>query len=340
MIKVSIIGVTGYTGLELLRILRKHPYVVLDHLSSKSHTGKNLSLYFPFSFEEKVVEDLETSIELAQNSDVVFLAVPAGSSYEIAKRLSKPRIIDLGADFRFDDPTVYEKWYEKKLESYEKFERVYGLTEIYRSKIKTSKVVANPGCYPTSVILTLAPILKEKLVDEPIVIVDSKSGVSGAGRKESAEYSFCEINDGMKPYSVAKHRHVPEMEQELAKLFGASLQIVFTAQLAPITRGILSTVYVRTKASLSDVYELYRKFYDKERFIHVLEPNIFPSTKWTYGSNHSFISMSKDERTNTLVLINVLDNLVKGASGQAVQNMNVMFSLEEQAGLDENPIFP
>ncbi|AEH51594.1 N-acetyl-gamma-glutamyl-phosphate reductase [Pseudothermotoga thermarum] len=340
MIKVSIVGVTGYTGLELLRILKRHPYVNLEVISSKSHAGKSLSYHFPFSFEEKMIEDLERSIELAQESDVVFLAVPTGVSYEIANKLSKPKIIDLGADFRFNDPKVYEQWYGKKLENYEKFDRVYGLTEIYREQIRNARIVANPGCYPTSVILALAPLLKEKLLLDQTITVDSKSGVSGAGRKDSAEYSFCELNEGMKPYSVVNHRHVPEMEQELSKLFGEKVQLVFTPQLAPMTRGILSTIYVKTKASLLDVYHLYKKFYEKEKFVHVLEPNVFPSTKWTVGSNHVFISMTKDERTDTLVLISVLDNLVKGASGQAVQNMNVMFSLEEDLGLVENPIFP
>ncbi len=340
MIRASIVGVTGYTGLELVRILKRHPLVQLDSVSSKNHAGRKLDSDFPFTFEGKVVDDPDKFVESVQQSDVVFLAVHAGLSYEIAKSLSKPKIIDLGADFRFDDPAVYEKWYGKKLESYENFNRVYGLTELYRAQIKHAKIVGNPGCYPTSVILAMAPILKEKAILDTWVIVDSKSGVSGAGRKESAEYLFSEVNEGMKPYNVVKHRHVPEIEQELSKLLGESLQVIFTPQLTPMTRGILSTVYVKSKLSLADTYELYKKFYQAEKFVHVLEPNVFPSTKWTYGSNHVFISISKHEKTDTLILISVLDNLVKGAAGQAVQNMNVMFSIDESTALAENPIFP
>ncbi|ACR78822.1 MULTISPECIES: N-acetyl-gamma-glutamyl-phosphate reductase [Kosmotoga] len=339
MIRVGIIGATGYTGLELVRILTNHPDVKITFLSSRSFAGKKLNDVYPFSLKNETLEEIDPE-KISKNCDVVFTALPAGVSYEIARKLKDVRIIDLGADFRFDDPAVYEEWYSKKLPDYDPTERVYGLTELYREKIKNARFVGNPGCYPTSVLLATAPLLKNGSLDEETIIVDSKSGVSGAGKKESIDYSFSELSGSLKAYNVSKHRHVPEMEQEMSKLCGKRLKLVFTPHLVPMVRGILSTIYVKTDLSLDEVYELYREYYGKEKFIHVLQPGVYPSTKWTYGSNHAFISMAKDDRTDTLILISVIDNLVKGASGQAVQNMNVMFSLAEDAGLSFNPIYP
>jgi len=339
MIRVGIIGATGYTGLELVRILSNHPNVKMTFLSSKSFAGKRMSDVYPFSFRDKILEELNFE-EISKNCDVVFTALPAGVSYEIAKELKDVRIIDLGADFRFDDPTIYEEWYSKKLSGYDPTERVYGLPELYREKIKDAKIIGNPGCYPTSVLLATIPLLKNGLLNEETIIVDSKSGVSGAGRKESIDYSFSELSGNLKAYNVAKHRHVPELEQEMFKLHGKKLRVVFVPHLVPMVRGIFSTVYVKTDSSLDEIYKLYREFYRKEKFIHVLQPGVYPSTKWTYGSNHAFISMAKDDRTNTLILMSVIDNLIKGASGQAVQNMNIMFSIAEDIGLSFNPIYP
>lgn len=339
MIRVGIIGATGYTGLELLRILTNHPNVKITFLSSRNFAGKKLNDVYPFFLEDKVLEEIDFE-KISRNCDIVFTALPAGVSYGIAKKLNNTKVIDLGADFRFDDPTVYEKWYSKKLADYDPSERVYGLTELYREKIKNAKFVGNPGCYPTSVLLAVAPLLKNGLLDEETVIIDSKSGVSGAGKKESIDYSFSELNESLKAYNVAKHRHVPEMEQEMSKLYGKRLKLVFTPHLAPITRGILSTIYLKTTSSLNEIHKLYKEFYAEEKFVHVLQPGIYPSTKWSYGSNHVFISMAKDDRTDMLILISVIDNLVKGAAGQAVQNMNLIFSLSEETGLCFNPIYP
>lgn len=339
MIRAGIIGVTGYTGLELLRILKIHPEVELTMLISGKSAGRFMNEILPYSLDDRKIEEFEPQ-EIEDNCDVVFTALPSGISYELAKKLRNVRIIDLSADFRFDDPETYKKWYSKGLDEYSTFERVYGLSEIYRAKIKTSKIIGNPGCYPTSVLLALAPLLKSNLLIDDVIFVDSKSGVSGAGKKETLEYSFAEIDQGLKPYSAVSHRHVPEMEQEIQKLSGRNLKVVFTPHLIPMIRGILSTIYIKTDLSLNEAYKLYRDFYNNEKFVHILEPGIYPSTKWTYGSNHVFISLAKDERSNILVLMSVLDNLVKGAAGQAVQNMNIMFSITEWMGLDFNPIYP
>ena len=339
MIRVGILGATGYTGLELLRILKNHPSVRITYLSSKSFVGKSMTEVYPHSLEETTLEDIDVE-RLKRECDVVFMALHAGLSYEIAKELPNLKIVDLGADFRFDDPQVYEKWYGKKLEGYDPEGRVYGLPEIHREKIRNARIVGNPGCYPTSVILALAPLLREGLVEERVFVVDSKSGVSGAGRKESLEYMFSEVNENLKPYSVIFHRHVPEMEQELSKISGRDVKVVFTPHLVPMTRGILSTIYVKTSESVEKIHELYVGFYDKEPFVHVLPLGVYPSTKWCYGSNHAFIGMQKDERTSTLVLTCAIDNLVKGASGQAVQNMNIMFGIDETVGLEHKPIYP
>ena len=340
MIRGGIIGVTGYTGLELLRLLKNHPRVKLTTFVSRKSSGKNLNEILPFSFEDSKLNELDFQ-KIAENCDVIFTALPAGVSYEVAKELKNTtRIIDLSADFRFDDPEVYRKWYSKRLIGYEKFERVYGLSEIYREEIVNAKIVANPGCYPTSVLLALAPLLKNNLLLDEIIYVDSKSGVSGAGKKESIEYSFSEISGGLKPYSVIKHRHVPEMEQEISNLSKKKFRVIFTPHLVPMIRGILSTIYVKTSLTMKEVNELYNDFYHKEKFVHILKPGIYPSTKWVYGSNHVFISIVKDEETGILILISVIDNLTKGAAGQAVQNMNIMFSIPEETGLYFNPIYP
>ncbi|MEJ5229729.1 MAG: N-acetyl-gamma-glutamyl-phosphate reductase [Pseudothermotoga sp.] len=338
-LRVGIIGATGYTGLELLRILKNHPYVQITYLGSRSNSGKSVEEVFPFTLNENSLEEIDSS-EIKQRCDILFTALPSGASYEFVKKLENLKVIDLGADFRFEDPVVYEKWYSKKLADYDSKRRVYGLVELYRECIKQADIVGNPGCYPTCVLLSLAPILKEDLVLGNEIYVDAKSGVSGAGRKEEYEYSFCEIDEGTKAYNPANHRHVPEMEEQIKKICGKQYTITFVPHLVPMIRGILSTVYVKTDLTAEEAYELYLEFYKNEKFIHVLKPGVYPSTKWSYGSNHFFVSFARDDRTNTLILIGVLDNLVKGASGQAVQNMNLLFSLPEDSGLDHNPIYP
>ncbi|MCD6552076.1 N-acetyl-gamma-glutamyl-phosphate reductase [Thermotoga sp.] len=339
MIRVGIVGATGYTGLELFRLLKKHPSAEIIYMSSRTYAGKRLDEVYPSTLEEAILEDFDAR-RISESCDVVFTALPAGVSYGLTMELQNVKIIDLGADFRFDDVSTYTKWYGSNLERYDTTERVYGLPELYRDSIKNARIVGNPGCYPTSVILALAPVLKTGLVETDTIVVDSKSGVSGAGRKEKLDYIFSEVNENLKPYNVAKHRHVPEMEQELRKISGKDVKVIFTPHLVPMTRGILSTIYVKVSKSLKEIHETYLEFYREEPFVHVLPPGVFPSTKWCYGSNHVFIGMQMEERTGTLILMSAIDNLVKGASGQAIQNMNIMFNLEETEGLESLPIYP
>ncbi|PLV60391.1 N-acetyl-gamma-glutamyl-phosphate reductase [Thermotoga sp. KOL6] len=339
MIKVGIIGATGYTGLELLRILKNHPDVRITYLSSKTYAGKKMSEVYPSTLEDTVLEEFNPE-KISKLCDVVFTALPAGVTYGLVQKMENVKIIDLGADFRFDDPNTYKEWYGSELEKYDEINRVYGLPELYRESIKKAGIVGNPGCYPTSVILALTPALKYGLVDSDTIVVDAKSGVSGAGRKEKMDYLFSEINENLRPYNVAKHRHVPEMEQELKKISDRDVRVIFTPHLVPMTRGILSTIYVKTNVSLEEIHRAYLSFYKKEPFVHVLPPGVYPSTKWCYGSNHVFIGMQIERRTNMLILMSAIDNLVKGASGQAVQNMNIMFGLDESKGLEFTPVYP
>lgn len=341
-LRVAIVGVTGYTGLELLRILNNHPQVEIVHLSSKSFVGKSLSEVYPFELDETILEgiDRQKLTEIEKNCDVLFTALPAGASYELVKGLSHARVIDLGADFRFDDPHLYEKHYGSSLPNYDTSERVYGLTELYREQIRKASIVANPGCYPTAVLLALAPLAKNALLHVNTVFVDAKSGVSGAGRKQDEQYSFCELNENLRPYNLVNHRHVPEMEEKLEKMAGRRINVVFVPHLVPMNRGILCTIYLETHLKVEETHELYSEFYKDEPFVHVLPLGTHPATKWCLGSNHVFLSLTKDERTNTLIVVSALDNLMKGASGQAVQNMNVMFSIEEETALNLKPIYP
>ncbi|MGB9821068.1 MAG: N-acetyl-gamma-glutamyl-phosphate reductase [Pseudothermotoga sp.] len=338
-IRAGIVGATGYTGMELLRILKNHPNVQITYVSSKSFSGKSINEVHPFTLQDKVLEDVNAK-KIAVDCDVLFTALPSGASYELVKELSSMKVVDLGADLRFDDVSIYERWYVKKLAGYDRTKRAYGLPELYRNEIRQVNLVGNPGCYPTCVLLSVAPLLKEGLLSDKNIFVDAKSGVSGAGKKEELEYSFCEINENLKAYNPVIHRHVPEMEEQMKKLFGDEVTVTFVPHLVPMTRGILSTIYLKSDLNVDEVYKLYCDFYEAERFIHVLKPGIYPSTKWSYGSNHMYISFAKDERNNTLIIIGVLDNLVKGASGQAVQNMNLLFSIPENTGLESNPFYP
>ncbi|MDI6862876.1 MAG: N-acetyl-gamma-glutamyl-phosphate reductase [Pseudothermotoga sp.] len=337
-IKVGIVGVTGYTGLELLRILSNHPHVEVTYLSSKSFVGKSLKDVYPFELDETVLQDIE--VERFEDCDVLFTALPAGVSYELVKDLKNTKVIDLGADFRFDDPSLYEKHYGKKLSNYETCERAYGLTELNREKIKNAKFVGNPGCYPTAVLLATAPLAKNDALGTSEIFVDAKSGVSGAGRKQDESYTFCELNENLKPYNLVDHRHVPEMEEKLEALFKKKINVVFAPHLIPMNRGILCTIYLKTSLSIKEAQELYCEFYKDEFFVHVLPIGTYPATKWCLGTNHVFLSLAKDERTDTLIVVSTLDNLMKGASGQAVQNMNVMFCFEEQTALKFKAVHP
>lgn len=339
MIKVGIIGVTGYAGQQLLYLLRKHKKVEITFLSSNSYQGRDISEIFgnyKKYFEKKLVSQKEAE-ELLDKIDLLFLALPHGISENITKlALEKNiKVIDLSADFRLDSSNEYEKWYSVK-HKYPNInnEAIYGLPELNREKIKNSRLIASPGCYPTSVILGLAPLLAKKLVKGDNIIIDSKSGVSGAGRGLKIESLFSEVNENFKAYNLFKHRHTPEIEQELKKLFKDELSIIFTPHIIPINRGILSTMYLDLKEELTEkeIYDLYKDFYKKEYFIRVSTE--LPEIKNIKNTNICEIGLRVDISKKKIIVISVIDNLIKGAGGQAIQSMNIMFGFDEKEGLD------
>ncbi|NOR25289.1 MAG: N-acetyl-gamma-glutamyl-phosphate reductase [Desulforhopalus sp.] len=346
MINVGIVGASGYTGAELARILCNHPEVRITAATSRQHAGRPLSEIFP-SLRGKVdiiCENLSVA-ELCDKADFFFTAVPHKTAMDLVPGLlaAGKKVVDLSADFRLRDVLVYEEWYQAHSSSQFLNEATYGLPELYRNRISGSRLVANPGCYPTSIILGLAPLLKAGAIEAQTIIADSKSGTSGAGRVAQTGSLFCEVHDGFKPYKVGRaHRHTPEIEQELTVLAGAEVRISFTPHLLPISRGILSTVY----ASLAPGFDrekidtLYRNHYQNEPFVRLLGEDSFPSTQFVRGSNFCDISYKIDPATNRIIVMSAIDNVVKGASGQAVQNMNLMYGLAETTGLSMVPLFP
>jgi N-acetyl-gamma-glutamyl-phosphate reductase len=346
MLNVAIVGASGYTGLELIRILYRHPEVAVTCLTSEQSAGKKISEVFPTLRDrcDQLLENLEP-VKVAEKADIIFTALPHKAAMEVVPTflaLGK-KVIDLSADYRLSDPAVYEAWYEPHLNPANLKKSVYGLPEIRRSKIKGAQLVANPGCYPTSIILALAPLLKKGLIDPAGIIADSASGVTGAGRSAKVESLYCEVNEGYKAYGVGGiHRHTPEIEQELSLLAGKELKITFTPHLVPMDRGILSTVYATPlqATTTAELAELYDKFYDGEPFVRVLTKGNLPSTAFVRGSNFCDIAPVVDPRTGRIIIISAIDNLVKGASGQAVQNMNLVCGLPETMGLEGLAIFP
>ncbi len=346
MLNVGIIGASGYTGAELARILCNHPDVQITAATSRQYAGRPLSEIFP-SLRKKVdiiCEDLSVS-ELCAKADFFFTAVPHKTAMDLVPQLlaAGKKVVDLSADFRLHDVTVYEKWYQAHSSSHLLSEAVYGLPELYRSDIAGSRLVANPGCYPTSIILGLAPLLKAGAISVPTIIADSKSGTTGAGRAAQTGSLFCEVHDGFRPYKVGRsHRHTPEIEQELAVLAGEQVNITFTPHLLPIARGILSTIYASVTPDFTrqKIDDLYQNQYQNEPFIRLLEEDSFPATQYVRGSNFCDISYKIDPVTNRIIVMSAIDNIVKGASGQAVQNMNVMHGFAETTGLATIPLFP
>lgn len=346
MINVGIIGASGYTGAELARILCNHPEVRITAATSRQNAGRALSEIFP-SLRGKVdiiCENLSVA-ELSEKADFFFTAVPHKTAMDLVPDLlaAGKKVVDLSADFRLRDVVVYEEWYQAHSSSELLGEAVYGLPELYRNDIAGCRLVANPGCYPTSIILGLAPLLKAGAIEVQSIIADSKSGTSGAGRAAQTGSLFCEVHDGFRPYKVGRaHRHTPEIEQELTILAEGEVRISFTPHLLPISRGILSTVY----ASLAPGFDrekvdtLYRNQYQQEPFVRLLKEDYFPGTQYVRGSNYCDISYKIDPVTNRIIVMSAIDNIVKGASGQAVQNMNLMLGFEETAGLGIVPIFP
>ncbi|MCW2278979.1 N-acetyl-gamma-glutamyl-phosphate reductase [Heliophilum fasciatum] len=350
MIKAAIIGATGYTGAELVRLLRCHPEVTLTDLTTQSYVGQSFADVYPH-FQDQVTQvccaqDLSA---IAGEADVLFLALPHGLSVPWvveARRLGK-KVIDLGADFRFRQVQTYEQWYHVTHEAPELLsEAVYGLPELHRASIRQASIIGNPGCYPTASMLAMAPLLGQGLIDEGRIIIDAKSGVSGAGRKAVLGSLYAEVNENVKPYGVATHRHTPEIEQEASRLAGSdqAIKLSFTPHLMPMTRGILATVYMdlRPEADVTaaQVRERYQAFYAGETFVHVMDEGVWPQTKWSYGSNHAFIGVTVDRRTRRVIVASAIDNLIKGASGQAIQNMNLLFDLPETIGLTMSGIYP
>jgi N-acetyl-gamma-glutamyl-phosphate reductase len=346
MLNVAIIGASGYTGVELARILCNHPDVTLTAATSRQYAGQALAQVFP-NLRKKtnlICENLSTE-ELCARADFFFTAVPHKTAMDIVPHLlvAGKKVVDLSADFRLRDVAVYEEWYQKHSAADLLTEAVYGLPELYREQIRTSRLIANPGCYPTSIILALAPLLKAGVIDPRTIIADSKSGTSGAGRVAQVGSLFCEVADGFRAYKVGgTHRHTPEIEQEINTFLQEPVRISFTPHLLPISRGILSTIYAQLKPEVkqSDITQLYEKMYSQEPFVRILPENSFPATQYVRGSNFCDIGFKIDTRTGRIIILSTIDNIVKGAAGQAVQNMNLMCGFAETAGLESAPFFP
>jgi N-acetyl-gamma-glutamyl-phosphate reductase len=345
MFKAIICGATGYTGVELIRILSSHPEVKVVGGSSRQWAQSNISELFPFvpksnDFKLKRLDDLLAEPE----ADVAFLALPHGGSAQAVRPLLQAgvKVIDLSADCRLRDPAVYNQWYGEHNDPGILESAVYGLPEINRERIRDAALIANPGCYPTSVILGLAPLMGGELAHINRPIIDSKSAISGAGRGPKLVTSFCESGEGFKPYGVLGHRHIPEMEQELTALAQQDVKVRFTPHLIPAIRGMISDIYLESRDGVTGerVRELYRERYKDETFIRILDAGSYPDTAMTRGANLCIVSVEKDERTGLLIIISAIDNLVKGASGQAVQNMNIALGLKESSGLEHQPLFP
>ncbi len=345
MIRVGIYGGSGYTGLELMRILLRHPGVKVTALTSRKFKGDPLSATYPLFEGLTDIRFIDASPEeLARMADVIFMATPHGEAMAVAPSFVEAgkKVIDLSADFRLRNLDVFEKWYHKHSAPDLAKKAVYGIPELYREEIRKARLVANPGCYPTSAILALAPVLREKIIDPSTIIIDSKSGVSGAGRDPVIGSLFCEVDEGFKAYKVNEHRHGPEIEQELSLLAGSEVKASFTPHLLPLTRGILSTIYASLKKQLStaELVDLYTDFYKGERFVRVLRKGTYPNVSSVKGTNFCDVGLSVDPRTNRVIILSAIDNLVKGASGQAVQSMNLMCGLREDTALDMIALFP
>ena len=346
MIRVGIIGSTGYAGGELVRLLMNHKKAEIKWFGSRSYVDKKYADVYQNFFQ--IVDDkcMDDNMEaLANEVDVIFTATPQGLCASLVNEdiLNKVKIVDLSADFRIKDVSTYEKWYGIEHKSPEFIEEaVYGLCEINREDIKKARLIANPGCYPTCSTLSIYPLAKEGLIDMNTVIIDAKSGTSGAGRGAKVDNLYCEVNENIKAYGVANHRHTPEIEEQLTYASGEEVLLNFTPHLVPMNRGILITAYASLKKDVTyeEVKAIYDKYYANEKFVRVLEKDVCPQTKWVEGSNYVDVNFKIDPRTKRIIMMGAMDNLVKGAAGQAVQNMNLMFGLKESEGLELVPMFP
>lgn len=346
MVKVGIIGATGYAGGELVRLLMGHKEAEIKWYGSRSYIDKKYADVYQNMFQ--IVQDVckDDNLEkLADEVDVIFTATPQGFCASMLNEeiLSKVKVVDLSADYRIKDVSVYESWYGIEHKSPQFLpEAVYGLCEINREQIKGARLIANPGCYPTCSTLSIYPMVKEGLIDASTIIIDAKSGTSGAGRGAKVDNLYCEVNENIKAYGVASHRHTPEIEEQLGYAAGERVTLNFTPHLVPMNRGILITAYasLKEKVTYEEVKAVYDKYYKEEKFVRVLEKDVCPQTKWVEGSNYVDVNFKIDERTGRIIMMGAMDNLVKGAAGQAVQNMNLICGLPETMGLELVPMFP
>lgn len=348
MLKVAVLGGSGYTGCELLRLLSNHPQVEITVVTSERSAGSSVREIFPHLRNLDLVFEPLRLRRIVKKADLFFLCLPHRTSQEAVAFLNEAgkRVIDFSADYRLKNARVYEEWYSTTHEFPGLLRKaVYGLPELHRNRIRTASIVANPGCYPVSAILGLAPLMDKTFIDTDSIIIDSKSGVSGAGRSPAQPFMFSEVNESVRAYAITAHRHIPEIEQELSHLAKKGIRIIFTPHLIPMDRGILSTIYVRLKKDigLSEVHKIYREFYRGEPFVRILGNGETPATKAVRGGNFCDISIFLDQRRSkakTLVIVSAIDNLLKGASGQAVHNMNIMYGFDETAGLIAIPAYP
>jgi N-acetyl-gamma-glutamyl-phosphate reductase len=343
--RVGIIGATGYTGLELLRFLIHHPEIEITALTSQKYAGVEIGQVFPSLMNYLQIKCEELSVErISDKTDFVFTAVPHKTAMETVPLFYQKgkKVVDLSADFRFKDAGVYEKWYQKHTASDLLLESVYGLPELHRDKIRGARIVGNPGCYPTGALIGLIPLVKKGLISLEDIIVDSKSGVSGAGRDVVLESLFCEVNEGVKAYKIFAHRHTPEIEQELSQMVWKEIKVTFVPHLIPMDRGILSTLYVHLtrKMKTEELLDTFRDDYKGEPFIRIYTKGGLPNTKDVRGSNFCDIGGTASEADGRAVIVTAIDNLVKGASGEAIQNMNIMLGYPETMGLLPTPLFP
>ena len=338
-LKVGVLGSNGYVGYELVRLLLNHEKVDLCYLSSRTNKGKKYYELYPNLYSRLDLSFEDVDINKCLDLDLLFFATPHGFSSEFINTslLKRLKIIDLSADFRLKNSNIYESYYKKAHPAKDLLkEAVYGLCEVHKEEIKKASFIANPGCYTTCSILSLYPLLKEDLVDENFIIIDAKSGVSGAGREAKSDNLFCEVNENFKAYALSTHRHTPEIEQELSLALKREVRVQFSPHLLPVQRGILSTSYTRLKEKITqeELKKIYKKYYENEYFIRLLPDEILPQLKFTRGTNFLDISLKLDERTSNLIILANLDNLIKGAAGQAVQNMNLLFGFDEKLGLE------
>ncbi|MGP4080734.1 N-acetyl-gamma-glutamyl-phosphate reductase [Pseudalkalibacillus sp. R45] len=344
--KAAIIGGTGYGAVELVRLLHNHPLVEISTIVSHSNSGKELQSIYPHLSD--IIDTSFAEMDVAKVSeevDLVFFGTPSGVSSELIPQFMEHGVkcIDLAGDFRLKSPDIYETWYKKTAPPSQYTDQaIYGLSEIYPDDVKNATLIANPGCYPTATLLALIPVLKEQLIEPQSIIIDAKSGLSGAGRSQSLTAHFSETNENFRAYKVAAHQHIPEIEQVLANESGVDLQVSFTPHLVPMTRGIMCTIYSKltTGQTTEELIALYKSFYKDHPFVRIRPEGVIPATKEVYGSNYCNIGFTVDDRTGRVTIVSVIDNLVKGAAGQAIQNMNLMQGWDEQTGLTNVPIYP